>query len=113
MEIASVGAHAVLLRWTGEGDRFEVQHRPADGGDWDATGDVVMNEYKVLDLSPETAYEFRVRVAERGEEPGPYSDVVSCATTEHVPRRWHGFEVVEPDLKDVYFSTLKRQPQAA
>jgi ABC-2 type transport system ATP-binding protein len=30
------------------------------------------------------------------------------------PERPHdGFEVVEPDLKDVYFSTLKRRPQAA
>lgn len=93
---ASVSSHSALLRWEGDGGRFEAQHRAQGDTEWEAVGDTVMNEYKVLDLVPETAYEFRIREAERDREPGPFSDVVAATTPKHVPREWHGFEIAEP-----------------
>jgi hypothetical protein len=96
LETVVVSSHSVLLRWAAEGARFEVQWRSAHETEWQAVDDIVAKEFKVLDLRPETAYLLRVRQAERGAEPGPFSEPVEVQTPKHVPRCWHGFEIVEP-----------------
>ena len=96
LEVVSVASHSALLRWASDGGRFEVQHKAEREAEWQTVDDVVMAEYKVLDLAPEVTYLFRVREVERDAEPGPFSDVVTARTPKHIPRHWHGFEIVEP-----------------
>jgi hypothetical protein len=96
LEIVLVSSTAALVRWKGEGSRFEVQHRVEGDEGWQAVDDVITHEYKVLDLAPESDCHIRVRQAEKGIPPGPFSPEVRVRTPRHTARRWHGFEIVEP-----------------
>ena len=83
-----LGAPAVTystadLTWNGSGDNYQVSYRPAAAASWSEPADVSAHTYTLTNLSPATAYEYRVR---QDCDSNAYSDwTVGTFVTDSMP----------------------------
>ena len=71
--------HSVELSWTGaQTPVYDVRYRVAGSADWVSAGKTSIADYVVLDLNPDTKYEFSLGGEE--EDDVLYSQIVSATT---------------------------------
>ncbi len=88
LEAIEISANAVTLGWTYDSlaVTFTVQYRALNDGDWINAATVAHNvsSNTVSGLTPETAYEFRIK-ADSPAYPSIWSEVVTATTTPQIP----------------------------
>jgi hypothetical protein len=86
--VSDIKSSSVKLAWTAapETDTWNVQYKAASDADWtDVGGTISTNPYTLTGLTPETAYQARIRTYCSSEDQSDWTDAVSFTTPVKYP----------------------------
>jgi hypothetical protein len=57
----SITYKSAVISWTGDASKYQVDYRPASASKWTSVDTITQSSYRVVGLSPETSYSYRMR----------------------------------------------------
>lgn len=107
LTVVQAGARFVELVWKSEGKEFEIESSTSETNNWVRSPRTDVCAGSVVNLRPETNYEFRVRAT---SPEGPYSQVITARTTAEAPFIGLGFSLTPPKRPEMGEMSKVSQP---